>query len=1178
MRIILPWRFRCKHKMQRLLCGLVFLIGASPFIFASDIVPDEEIMIEEAFMRIGQEYKVFFNYDRAIVANIKVDYEPGEYKNVEEVLEAVFSQTNLQYQMFENRYIAVFKNDHEGIESLKKMILHFQEIVDRQDLKNRRSHKPTAQLASLSPNRIFKKRLELNISGTVTNEEGEALIGVNILVKGTEKGTSSDIDGNFELKDVNENATLVLSYIGYKKTEVSVNGRSRINIILQADVALVDEVVVVAFGTQKKEEVIGSVTTTRPQELKVPSSNLTTALAGQMAGLVAYQRSGEPGQDNADFFIRGVTTFGYKKDPLILIDGIELSSRELARMQVDDIESFSILKDATATALYGARGANGVILIKTKEGVEGKAKVSFRIENSISTPTKEVALADPITYMVLNNEAVLTRNPLGITPYPQQKIDNTIAGTNPFVYPATDWRDLLFKKNAINQRANMNVSGGGKVARYYLAATFNQDNGLLKVDKRNNFNNNINLKTYGLRANVNVNLTKSSEVGIKLYGTFDDYIGPIGGGSHFYREVVGSDPVAFPAYYPVDSQYQFVDHILFGNSPENLVNPYADLVRGYKEYNQSLMLAQFTFEQDLSFITEGLSFNGLFNTTRYSYFDVARAYNPYYYQVGYYDKYNDSYTLDPINEDTGTEYLSYSEGPKNVQSTTYIQLITNYSRVFAEKHSVGGMLVFLIQNRLNGNAGSLQASLPHRNIGLSGRFTYSYNKKYFGEFDFGYNGSERFYKNNRYGFFPSAGIAWEISNEDFMNGISGLINTLKVRYTYGLIGNDAIGSASDRFFYLSEVNLNASSRSAVFGLDNTYRKNGVIVNRYGNQNITWERSYKTNWGLEIGLLDKVNFMFDYWKEERTHILMTRSFIPTTMGLYPSSVPKANVGLAKGSGIDLSVDYSQFFRNSFWVQARANFTYASSHFSAFEEPIYDEEPWKSRIGYPITQQWGYIGERLFVDDEEVFNSPIQNFGEEPMGGDIKFRDVNDDGQITTLDQVPIGYPTTPEIVFGFGASFGFKDLDFSFFFQGLARESFWIDVYRTSPFAFTGRVNGLNLKNQLLESYANDHWSEDNRDLYALWPRLSTDVNVNNRQQSTWFMRNGSFLRLKHTEVGYSLPDHLAQRFFLEKARIYISGINLLSFSAFKLWDVEMAGNGLDYPIQKVYNVGLQISF
>ncbi|MDD2498209.1 MAG: TonB-dependent receptor [Desulfitobacteriaceae bacterium] len=1017
-----------------------------------------------------------------------------------------------------------------------------------------------------------------DVSGMVTNNEGEPLIGVTVLVKGTTKGVATDINGKYILHDIDKNGTLVFSYIGYHDQEVLIKGRSSVDVKMLTDEKLLDELVVVAFGKQKKDEVVGSVTTTKPKELKIASSNLTTALAGQMSGMIAYQRSGEPGEDNADFFIRGVTTFGYKKDPLILIDGIELSSRELARMQVDDIESFSILKDATATSLYGARGANGVILIESKRGVQGKAKVSVRIENSISTPTKEVEFADPITYMKLNNEAVLTRDPLGITPYSQQKIDNTIAGTNPLVYPVIDWKDLLFKKSAMNQRANLNVSGGGNVARYYLAATFNKDNGLLKVDKRNNFNNNIDLRTYELRANVDVDLTKTTEVGIKLYGTFDDYVGPVSGGSHFYREVVGSDPVAFPAYFPKDNQYQYVDHILFGNSPENLVNPYSDLVRGYKEYNQSLMLAQFTLKQDLSFITEGLDFNAMFNTTRSSYFDVTRAYQPFYYQVGFYDKYKDSYMLVPLNEDTGTEYLDYSEGPKEVQATTYVQMIANYNRVFADKHSVGTMLVFLMQNRLDGNAGSLQQSLPHRNVGISGRFSYAYDKKYYTEFDFGYNGSERFYKDYRFGFFPSVGLAWEVSNENFMAGIKDVLSTFKIRYTYGLIGNDAIGSASDRFFYLSEVSLNSSNRSAVFGIDNTYSRNGILTYRYGNSDITWEKSHKSNLGLEVGFFEKFNFLFDVWKERRSNILMTRSAIPTTMGLYPSSVPKANVGEAEGSGIDLSLDYSQFFQNQFWIQARANFTYASSNFSVYEEPTYDNEPWKSRIGYPINQQWGYIAERLFVDDAEVDNSPQQIFGEQPKGGDIKYRDVNGDGQITSLDQVPIGYPTTPEIVYGFGASFGYKAFDMSLFFQGSARQSFWIDVQKTSPFANSGTVRGYTLKNQLLKAYADDYWSEENQDIYALWPRLSTGVSDNNSQRSTWFMRNGSFLRLKNTEIGYTLPENLAKRISLEKARIYISGINLLTFSAFKLWDVEMAGNGLDYPVQKVYNIGLQLSF
>jgi len=1012
------------------------------------------------------------------------------------------------------------------------------------------------------------------VSGLVRDSSGAALPGVTVFVKANKSiGTTTDLNGRYIL-EVPDGSVLVFSMIGFETVERTVGSSSQsIDVVLSPASNTLGETVVVAFGTQKKQEVVGSVTTINPKELKVPSSNLTTALAGKLAGVVAFQRSGEPGADNADFFIRGVTTFGYKKDPLILVDGIELSANDLARMQVDDIANFSILKDATATALYGARGANGVILITTKEGQEGKAKVSVRIENSMSSPTSNVALADPITYMKLNNEAVLTRNPLGVLPYSRSKIDNTIKGANPYVYPANDWRKILFKNHTMNQRVNMNVTGGGKVARYYLAATFNQDNGVLKVDHRNNFNSNINLKTYELRSNVNISLTKSTEVGIKLYGTFDDYTGPIGGGTHYYNEAVKSDPVSFPAYFPVNSEYAYVQHILFGNTEDQLVNPYAEMVKGYQQYNQTLILAQFDLKQDLSFLTKGLTFNGLFNATRYSYFAVDRSYVPFWYEVGLYDKVNNTYSLAPINEDAGEEYLNYHEDPKKVTSTTYIQATMNYNRTFNDKDGVSGLLVFLMQNQVDGNSGSLQTSLPHRNIGVSGRFTYSYSNKYFAEFDFGYNGSERFYKDNRFGFFPSAGVAWQVSDEKFWQPLHHVISNLKFRATYGLIGNDDIGSATDRFFYLSDVNMDDPGKKAVFGLDDNYSKDGISVDRYSNPLITWEKSYKTNVGMDVGILGDANLIVDLWKEHRTHILMGRSYIPATFGLPSTAVPKANVGQANGEGIDLSLDYSKVFRSSFWIQGRANFTYAVSRFLVYEEPDFTATPWKSKVGYPIDQTWGYIAERLFVDDAEVANSPLQNFGERPMGGDVKYQDVNGDGQITTLDQVPIGYPKTPEIVYGFGVSVGYKNFDISCFFQGLGRESFWIDAAATSPFVTSG-----GLKTGLLKAYADDHWSEDNRNIYALWPRLSADDNSNNDQTSTWFMRNGAFLRLKNAEIGYTLPQALTKRIHVDKTRFYINGTNLLCWSKFKLWDVEMAGNGLDYPVQRVVNAGVLISF
>lgn len=1025
------------------------------------------------------------------------------------------------------------------------------------------------------------------VSGQVTDSSGAPLPGVAVFVKDDKSiGTTTDVNGRYILS-VPDDAVIVFSMIGFDQQEVNVSGRTTINIRLMPATTSLGETVIVAFGKQKKEDVVGAVTSINPEELKVPSSNLTTALAGRVAGLIAYQRSGEPGQDNADFFIRGVTTFGYKKDPLIMIDGVESTSTDLARLQTDDIANFSILKDATATALYGSRAANGVILIETKEGKEGPAKVMVRLENSLSMPTRSVQFADPITYMQLANEAVLTRDPLGSLPYTDAQIENAIAGTNPYMFPTTDWRKALIKDYTMNQRANLNVSGGGQVAQYYMAGSVNKDNGILKVDPENDFNSNIKLITYSLRSNINVTLTKTTKVAVKLSGTFDDYTGPIDGGADIYRMIMRTDPARFPPFYPKDEDHQYVDHIMFGNyddgSGKFLLNPYAELMKGYKNYSQSVMNAQFEVKQDLDFLAKGLDLNVMLNTQRYAYFDVTRSYVPFWYQAQAYDRKNDSYKLQMLNEDNGTEFLDYTPGSKVNRSAFYLQSTLNYNRTFKDKHDFNGLLVFLVQNRLTGNASDLQSSLPYRNVGLAGRATYSYDKRYNAEFDFGYNASERFYKNHRWGFFPSFGLAWNISNEAFWKEVKSVVSNLKLRATYGLTGNDDIGSAQDRFLYLSQVNMNDDSRGAVFGTDNRYSRPGISISRYPNTSITWEKSTKTNIGLDAELFGHWDLTADIYKEIRSNILMARAATPAELGL--SAQPQANIGKAEGRGIDLSLDYNQAFQNTLWIQGRINFTFAQSKFLVYEEYDYKDEPWKSHVGYPINQQWGYLAERLFVDDAEAAKSPHQNFGEYG-GGDIKYFDVNGDGQITTLDQVPLGYPTTPEIVYGFGFSAGYKGFDFSVFFQGLGRESFWINAQATAPFVayYYGDAEQSSLpgkpQNQLLKAYAESHWSEDNQDLYALWPRLSTSSigNDNNSQRSTWFMRNGAFLRMKQLEIGYSLPDQLTKRWYMKTLRVYLNGTNLLSLTDFKLWDVEMGGNGLGYPIQKVFNVGLQMNF
>ena len=482
-----------------------------------------------------------------------------------------------------------------------------------------------------------------------------------------------------------------------------------------------------------------------------------------------------------------------------------------------------------------------------------------------------------------------------------------------------------------------------------------------------------------------------------------------------------------------------------------------------------------------------------------------------------------------------------------------------------------------MQSKKTGIADNLQLSLPGRNMGLAGRAAYNYDGRYFGEFVFGYNGSERFSKNNRWGFFPSVAGGWMLSKESFFEPLTTVFDQFKFKASYGLTGQDQIGDGNDRFYYLSQVTLNSSDRNVNWGTQLNYNPGGIIVDRYANDEIGWEKSYKLNVGAEMRTVFGLSANVEYFTERRENILLNR-IIPNTMGIIPDV--KANLGKAKGKGVDMELNYEKSFNKDLWITGRGTFTYATGEAVEWEEPDYSETPWLSKVGKSLGQTWGYIAERLFVDEEEVKNSPTQ-FGEY-MAGDIKYRDVNGDGKISELDKVPIGYPTTPEINYGFGLSVGYKGLDASFFFQGSGRQSFWLDLKKITPFldgdAGENGEDGLLGQNAVLDVIANSYWSENNRNPYAFWPRLANQSVENNNQTSTWFMQDATFLRLKSVEIGYTVPKNLVKKFKVQNLRFYVSGTNLLCWSKFKLWDPEMAGNGLGYPVQRVINVGLNLGF
>ena len=1013
------------------------------------------------------------------------------------------------------------------------------------------------------------------VSGTITDSGGDPLPGATIQIKGSTRGVIADVDGNYEFPDCPVGSTLMVSFVGMETIEQVYNGEPRLDFEMEYMADELEEVSVVAFARQKKESVLASISTVKPGELQVPSSNLTTAFAGRVAGLISYQTSGEPGQDNASFFIRGITTFGAeaKKDPLILIDGIELGTDDLARLNTDDIASFSIMKDATATALYGARGANGVILVTTKEGKEGKARFNARIENSFSSPTRKVEIADPVKYMRMQNEAIKTRDPLGLLLYPEEKIIMSERGLYPDIFPVTDWYDTMFEDVISNQRANLSVSGGGKVARYYVAANITRDNGNIKVDKRNNFNSNIKLMKYNFRSNVNIHITETTELIARLSANFDEYTGPVDGGSGMYRKVIQANPVMFRPYYVPDEAFSYANHILFGNyGAGQYLNPYAESLKGYRDQSKNSMIVSFELKQDLEKLLEGLTARAMINMNRYSEYNVTRQYYPFYYNISSYDLVKNSYKLQRLNPTEGTEYIDYNPGQRYINTSMYLETAAEYNNTFDSIHNLNALMVYTMREEKSGIADNLQLSLPGRNIGLAGRLAYNFDSRYFGEFNFGYNGSERFSENNRWGFFPSFGAAWMVSNEAFFEPMADVITQFKLKGTYGLVGNDAIGSGNDRFYYLSQVDLNAG-RNVNWGTQLNYNPGGINVSRYANDRIGWETAYKTNLGFEMTTVAGISANVDFFRETRKNILLDR-VIPNTMGVIPAV--KANLGEAEGKGIDVELNYEKIVNKDLWFTGRGTFTYATSRALRWEEPDYSKTPWLSRVGYSLGQNWGYIAERLFVDEQEVQNSPTQ-FGEYGAG-DIKYRDVNRDGKISELDKVPIGFPTTPEINYGFGLSMGFRNFDASFFFQGSARQSFWIDLDKVTPFMDQDGDDGRLGQNVILKAFADNYWSENNRDSYALWPRLSNNWMDNNRQTSTWFMQDASFLRLKSAELGYTLPEDWCKKLRMSNLRLYISGTNLLAWSGFRLWDPEMAGNGLGYPVQRVINVGLNVGF
>ncbi len=987
------------------------------------------------------------------------------------------------------------------------------------------------------------------ITGQVLDETNLGIPGAYVVVKNETRGSITDVDGKFTL-DVNPKDILLVTFLGYQDQEIVVGDQTSLVIKMTPSADMLDEVTFVAYGAQRKASVIGSISTIKADALASPAGQLSTGLAGKLAGIVSMQRTGEPGA-GSDFWIRGVNTFGANSKPLILVDGIE---RDMDLVDTEDIASFSILKDATATALYGVRGANGIVLITTKRGQESKPQVNFKAEYGLTQPVKLPKLANTEQWIDYYNELYVDAGSTPVIDDYQREM--YLSGADPDLYPSVDWVKTIFKNMANTERVNVNVTGGTKGVRYYVGASYYMEDGIFNVVKDKDYSqydNQIRYDKFNFRSNVDIDITKSTIMAISLSTQYYTKTTPGEGLANIYAYTMYATPIATPTV--------FSDGTLA--NPENGYNPYRMLnSSGYKRATNIVAQSLISLTQDFSdIITQGLKANVKYSWDADNGNVLTRLLNPtFYYTTGRDDDGNLIYQ--PWNE--GTNYMSLLRSNSS-WTTTNLEASLTYEREFNYDHNVSGLLLFSTRSKYNNVPTTFEQSFAYKNMGLAGRATYSYKDRYFGEFNFGYNGSENFAPGKRFGFFPSIAVGYMISNEPFWDPIKETVNLLKFKVSYGKIGNDQIGG-SRRFAYNSTVNTSASGFT--FG-STPIAIGGITTGEVGNSSVQWEEAKKFNAGVEMTLFSDLSFQIDYFSDHRSGIFIERQSTPPIVGLNKQQW--VNLGEMENKGVDMSLQYEHTF-GDLYVSARGNYTFNRN------KKLYDDLPdqiwsYQNLAGFAYNQQFGLIAEGLFVDQDDIDNWPKQDFGD-VRPGDIKYRDVNGDGVVNSFDKVAIGYTTIPEINYGFGVSLGYKGVDFSMFFQGVAHVTRIIGGQNL--FGASSQIHKLG---QIYEDVALNRWTLENQNPNAPYPRLSLNKVLNNQQASTYWQKDMSFMRLKNMEIGYTIPKKLTKKAGLSTVRFYVQGLNLLTFSEFKLWDPELDSSyGNVYPTMRTYTFGVNLNF
>ena len=1081
---------------------------------------------------------VFFYLDDAVNLERKVSID-SKNKNIEEILSELFEGTSCTYR-----------------------------ISDRQIF-----------ISGKAPASTEQQQNKRKISGRVTDIKGEPLIGVNVTVDGDANGSITNMDGLYEIFVTKKSVVLKFTYIGFKTSEIRTNASTNIyDVTLEEQVNELEETVIVGYGTQRKISNIGAQSSMKMEDIKTPSASLTTTLAGRLAGVVAVQRTGEPGKDAADIWIRGISTPN-TSSPLVLVDGVERSFNDI---DPEDIESLTTLKDASATAVYGVRGANGVILIKTKPGKVGKPTVSADYYESFTRFTKMVDLADGITYMNAANEAM--RNDGIATKYTEDQIRNTIAGKDPYLYPNVDWLKEIFNDWGHNRRVNVNVRGGSEKVAYYASVSYFNETGMTVTDKNiNTYDSKMKYSRYNFTTNLNIDVTPTTKVEIGAQGYLGEGNYPAISSADLYNAAMSISPVEYPKMFFVNGE-AFVPGTSTNN---NFNNPYSQATRrGYDNLTKNQIYSNLRVTQDLDMLTKGLKLTAMYAFDVYNEIHVHqdRAESTYNFldtSVPY--DMNGQPILQRIYE--GSNVLSYTQETSG-NKKTYLEASLNYDRTFNDDHRVSALFLFNQQSKLLYPKGTLEDAIPYRMMGIAGRATYSWKDRYFAEFNIGYNGAENFSPKHRFGTFPAFGVGWVVSNEKFWQPLSKAVSFLKIRYTDGKVGNSEVSDR--RFMYLDQMKENGDY-GYKFGPNGTKWSGYETVNMAVD--LIWEESRKQDLGIDLKLFnDDLSIVFDLFKERRENILLKREHsIPSFLG-YNTSAPYGNIGIIENKGFDGTIEYNKRINKDWVIALRGNVTFNKDKWIQGELPEQKYE-WMNQYGHNINGVKGYVAEGLFtqteIDDMARWESlsdankaitpkPFASQFGTVKAGDIKYKDLNNDGQIDAYDQTYISRGDVPTTVYGFGFTVGWKDLSVGMMFQGVAGAERVLNGSSINPFNGGGGSGNL-------YSNIDDRWTEENPDQNAFYPRLSygseTTSSINNFQKSTWWVRNMNFLRLKTLQISYNLPKPWVNKVHLKNAAVYVMGTNLFTLSRFKLWDPELnTDNGASYPNTTSYSVGINFTF